>query len=99
MAPQGKPLCPSERYVNSVQSLGFKASRASTRTQSHQDKLRIEFPGQNVDLSFQVMAATATSQQLFPCGKARGPSRPGTKYPVRGIPQFDQIIDKLLSKH
>ena len=34
-------------------------------------------------------AATATSQELCPFGQAPGPSRPGTKYPVRGIPHFD----------
>ena len=36
-------------------------------------------------------AATATvSQELFPFGSTPGASRPGTKYPVWGIPHFDQ---------
>ena len=34
-------------------------------------------------------AATAASQEVSAFGKAPGPSRPGTKYPVRGIPHFD----------
>ena len=36
-------------------------------------------------------AAAATSQELFAFGQALGVSRPGTKYPVRGIPHFDHI--------
>ena len=31
----------------------------------------------------------ATSQQLSPFAQAPGPSRPGTKHPMRGIPHFD----------
>ena len=34
-------------------------------------------------------AAATVSQELSPFGQAPGPSRPGTKYPVRGIPHFD----------
>ena len=43
----------------------------------------------------EVTAATATavSQELSPFGQAPGPSRPGTKYPVRGIPHFDFFSD------
>ena len=41
MAPQAKPLCPYERYRNSVQNPGLKVSRASTRAQFHRDKLQI----------------------------------------------------------
>ena len=33
--------------------------------------------------------AAAVSQELSPFGRALGASRPGTKYPVRGIPHFD----------
>ena len=47
---------------------------------------------------FQVTAATAAavvSQELSPFGKAPGPSRPGTKYPVRGIPHFDYLLRSL----
>ena len=44
----------------------------------------------------EVTAATATaamvSQELSPFGQAPGPSRPGTKYPVRGIPHFDKLF-------
>ena len=35
-------------------------------------------------------AAATVSQELSPFGQAPGPSRPGTKYPVRGIPHFDK---------
>ena len=38
--------------------------------------------------------AAAVSQELSPFDLALGASRPGTKYPVRGIPHFD--IDKIL---
>ena len=34
-------------------------------------------------------AAATVSQELSIFGQAPGPSRPGTKYPVRGIPHFD----------
>ena len=34
--------------------------------------------------------ATAVSQELSPFDLALGASRPGTKYPVRGIPHFDK---------
>ena len=34
-------------------------------------------------------AAAAVSQELSPFGWTLGASRPGTKYPVRGIPHFD----------
>ena len=69
MAPQYKPLCPYERYQNSVPNPGLKASRASTRTQFHKDKLQIEFPGQNVGLNLQMTptttaAAAATRRQF-----------------------------------
>ena len=46
-------------------------------------------------MSFQVTAtaaATAVSQELSPFGLALGVSRPGTKYPVRGIPYFDLVV-------
>ena len=51
-------------------------------------KLQIEFPGQNVNMNFQVTttaaAATATtSQELSQSGKSPDPSRAGTKYPVQ----------------
>ena len=35
-------------------------------------------------------AAATVSQELSPFGLALGVSRAGTKYPVRGIPHFDQ---------
>ena len=38
------------------------------------------------------MAAAATSQELSAFGQALGVSRPGTKYPVRGIPHFDDSM-------
>ena len=48
----------------------------------------------NVNLNFQVTATTAAtaavSQELSPFGLALGVSRAGTKYPVRGIPHFDE---------
>ena len=34
-------------------------------------------------------AAATVSQELSPFDLALGASRPGTKYPVRGIPHFD----------
>ena len=34
-------------------------------------------------------AAAAASQELPKSGKSPDPSRPGTKYPVQGIPHFD----------
>ena len=37
------------------------------------------------------VTAAAASQQLSPFGQAPGPSRPGTKYPVQGIPHFNRI--------
>ena len=37
-------------------------------------------------------AAATVSQELSPFGQAPGPSRPGTKYPVRGIPHFDVCL-------
>ena len=37
------------------------------------------------------MTAAAASQQLSPSGWALGVSRPGTKYPVRGIPHFHKF--------
>ena len=51
------------------------------------------------------MTATTASQELSLFGKALGPSRPGTKYPVQGNPSlretaqptfmtFDSIPDK-----
>ena len=53
-------------------------------------KLPKQVPCLNVNLSFQVTAAatatataTAASQQLSQSGKSPGPSRTGTKYPVR----------------
>ena len=36
-------------------------------------------------------AAATVSQELSPFGRALGASRPGTKYPVRGIPHFDNV--------
>ena len=45
-------------------------------------------------------ATAAASQQLSPFGRAPGPSRPGTKYPVQGIPHFDQVrLDMLCKQH
>ena len=52
-------------------------------------KLQIQFPGQNVNLNFQVTAAATTSQELSQSGKSPDASRAGTKYPVQGIPHFD----------
>ena len=40
-------------------------------------------------LDFWVTVAAATSQQLSQSSKTPGPSRTRTKYPLRGIPQFD----------
>ena len=31
----------------------------------------------------------------LPSGQTPKPSRPGTKYPARGIPHFDQLVKKL----
>ena len=46
-----------------------------------------------------VTAATATaaavSQELSPFDLALGASRPGSKYPVRGIPHFDQRLQRV----
>ena len=36
-------------------------------------------------------AAAAVFHELSPFGLALGVSRPGTKYPVRGIPHFDDM--------
>ena len=41
--------------------------------------------------------ATAVSQELSPFGWALGVSRPGTKYPVRGIPHFDDISEEYVT--
>ena len=37
-------------------------------------------------------AAATVSQELSPFDLALGASRPGTKYPVRGIPHFDDSL-------
>ena len=42
--------------------------------------------------------AAAVSQELSPFGLALGVSRAGTKYPVRGIPHFDDWILGSLNK-
>ena len=58
-------------------------------------KLQIQVPGLNVSLNFQVTAAATatTSQELSQSGKSPDPSRAGTKYPVQGIPHFDDFFD------
>ena len=49
-------------------------------------------PQEEVTAATAAAAAAATvSQELSPFGQAPGPSCPGTKYPVRGIPHFDQV--------
>ena len=54
--------------------------------------LEISFLGQNVNLNVQVTAvATAkTSQQLSPSGQTPDLRRTGMKYPIQGIPHFDE---------
>ena len=50
-------------------------------------------PQEEVTAATAAAAAATVSQELSPFGQAPGPSRPGTKYPVRGIPLFDIAQD------
>ena len=61
MAPQAKPLCPLDSYRNSVQNPGLNVSKGFTRPHFHREKLQTQFPGQNVNLNFQVTAAATTA--------------------------------------
>ena len=38
-------------------------------------------------------AAATVSKELSPFGQALGASRPGSKYPVRGTPHFDEVVN------
>ena len=94
MPPQAKQLCPYSSYRNSGQIRGINVQRCLISVQIHRGTLHMQFSSQNVNLEFTTrrltVAGAAAPQQLCLSGKTPGIPHAGTKYPVQGIPRFDE---------